>query len=235
MAQVQNLYRMKDLVSLSGVSRQTIHFYLREGLLLPPVRTSKNMAYYDRSTVEDIRFIKELQERRYLPLSVIKEIIKAKREGGDIADEDHLVLFDQLFDRTQIDAAGQSYDEESFMAQADLTKNELEHLAQTGLISHPSGAGALFDGCDLVLAVAFKELISMGMGLEDIGIYASFLQFCRLEIKLVHDRIIHRDPEKQHQSIREIYSKTEEVKNLLRSKAYREFLENSDHDADVEN
>ena len=70
----EKVYKMSELVAATGVSKQTIHYYLREGLLLPPVRSSKNMAYYDAATIEDVRFIKELQEKRYFPLAAIKEI-----------------------------------------------------------------------------------------------------------------------------------------------------------------
>lgn len=224
-----NTYRMKDLVSLSGVSKQTIHFYLREGILSPPVRTSKNMAYYDAATVDDIRFIKELQERRYLPLAVIKEIIKAKREGFDLADDDHLMLLEQLFDRAQNDVADSEYDEKDFLSQTGLSESELSQLIQTGLISHSQETGILFDGYDFIVAEGIKELIEMGMCWQDLEIYADFLRFYRLEIRLVHDRIIHQDPEERHRPIGEIYQKTEKIKNLLKAKAHREFLMYSNH------
>lgn len=71
----KDLFRIADLVKRTGVQKETIHFYINKGLLPRPIKTRKNMAYYDESYVERIRFIKELQLKRFLPLNVIKEII----------------------------------------------------------------------------------------------------------------------------------------------------------------
>ena len=53
----------------------TIKHYLREGLLPEPVKTSRNMAWYPREFVERVKLIKQLQEERFLPLKVIKEVL----------------------------------------------------------------------------------------------------------------------------------------------------------------
>ena len=66
---------MSELAETSGVSAATIKHYLREGLLPEPVKTSRNMAYYPPEFVERIRLIKQLQEERYMPLKVIKELL----------------------------------------------------------------------------------------------------------------------------------------------------------------
>ena len=49
--------------------------YLREGLLPEPVKTSRNMAYYPPEFVERIRLIKQLQEERFMPLRVIRDLL----------------------------------------------------------------------------------------------------------------------------------------------------------------
>ena len=51
--------------------------YLREGLLPEPVKTSRNMAYYPPEFVERIRLIKQLQEERFMPLRVIRDLLDA--------------------------------------------------------------------------------------------------------------------------------------------------------------
>ena len=186
MTQEAKVCKMSDLVRLSGVSKQTIHFYLREGLLLPPIRTSKNMAYYDESTVDDIRFIKEMQEKRYLPLAVIKEILRAKREGQDLGEEDHLILFDHLFSQVLDNGADQQFDKASFLAQTGLTERDLNQLIRMGIIS-PSLEGGLcpFDGFDLAVAEALEGLMAIGMKLQDLKLYSRFLQCARMEAELV--------------------------------------------------
>ena len=72
---------MRELAEAAGVSAGTIKHYLREGLLPEPIRTSRNMAYYPRKFVDRVKLIKQLQEERFLPLKVIKEILEDSGEG----------------------------------------------------------------------------------------------------------------------------------------------------------
>jgi DNA-binding transcriptional MerR regulator len=74
--QNEEMLRMGELARASGVSAATIKHYLREGLLPEPVKTSRNMAYYPAEFVERIRMIKQLQEERYMPLRVIKDLLE---------------------------------------------------------------------------------------------------------------------------------------------------------------
>lgn len=79
--------RMAELSRKAGVSRETIHFYLREGLLDAPHKTSRNMAWYDDRHLQRILLIKRLQQEKFLPLGVIKSLIrdgKALSTDGDV-------------------------------------------------------------------------------------------------------------------------------------------------------
>jgi DNA-binding transcriptional MerR regulator len=67
--------RMRELERLSGVGRETIRFYLKEGLLPEPERTGRNSAWYDARFLSRLRLIRELREKRFLPLQVIKAIV----------------------------------------------------------------------------------------------------------------------------------------------------------------
>jgi DNA-binding transcriptional MerR regulator len=72
------MLKMSELAERSGVSAGTIKHYLREGLLGSDdevVRTSRNMAYYPPQFVERIQLIKRLQEERFMPLRVIREVL----------------------------------------------------------------------------------------------------------------------------------------------------------------
>lgn len=70
--------RIGELVRASGVSRATIQHYLNEGLLPRPRKTGQTMAWYDASTVERVRLIKDLQ-RRHLPLQAIRALLEPRR------------------------------------------------------------------------------------------------------------------------------------------------------------
>ena len=79
------LLKMRELAEASGVSAGTIKHYLREGLLPEPVKTSRNMAWYPPEFVERIQLIKELQERRFMPLRAIKGILDLEGEATRIS------------------------------------------------------------------------------------------------------------------------------------------------------
>jgi len=65
--------RIKELVQKSGVPRTTIHFYLRQGLLHPPHKTGRTMAYYDDSHLEQLKKIQNLRKGSRVPMSFLKE------------------------------------------------------------------------------------------------------------------------------------------------------------------
>jgi DNA-binding transcriptional MerR regulator len=69
--------KMRDLEKATGIGRETIRFYIREGLLPEPERPRRNVAWYDESFVQRIGLIKELKQKRFLPLHVIKTIVGA--------------------------------------------------------------------------------------------------------------------------------------------------------------
>ncbi len=95
------MLRMGELAEASGVSAATIKHYLREGLLPEPVKTSRNMAYYPADFVERIHLIKQLQEERFMPLKVIRELLSEDPERA----REMIALGDRIIERAR---AGES-------------------------------------------------------------------------------------------------------------------------------
>ena len=89
------MLKMRELAEASGVSAGTIKHYLREGLLPEPVKTSRNMAWYPPEFVERIHLIKDLQERRFMPLKAIKGILDEEPERAKALVE----LEDRILER----------------------------------------------------------------------------------------------------------------------------------------
>ncbi len=84
--------RMAELSAKSGVARETIHFYLREGLLPKPEKGGRTVAYYRDEHLERLLLIRRLREEKYLPIAVIRRLL-----GSPAAAEgDALVLADVL-------------------------------------------------------------------------------------------------------------------------------------------
>lgn len=99
-------YRMQDLVQATGASRETIRFYVNEGLLPEPHRTARNSAWYGEQHIEQIRLIRELQEKHYLPLRAIKALMDDPA-SADFTPAQRRV-FETIRRRSRRDAASSS-------------------------------------------------------------------------------------------------------------------------------
>jgi len=77
-AHLGSLLKVSQISRATGVSTSAINYYVRIGLIPPPIKTHKNMAYYDPSYVQMINYIKRLQLQKHLPLDEIKEIMHKK-------------------------------------------------------------------------------------------------------------------------------------------------------------
>lgn len=82
---------MRDLVSRTGLPRETIHFYLAQGLLPKPLKTGRNTAVYGPEHLDRLQRIKDLQERHFLPLRAIKAVLE-EGASGEFSDEQQAML-----------------------------------------------------------------------------------------------------------------------------------------------
>lgn len=94
---------MAELSARSGVPRETIHFYLREGLLPRPRKGGRTVAYYGEEHLERLRTIRRLRDEKYLPLAVIRRLLDAPAAA---ADRDVDVLAEVLHILPRDDDAG---------------------------------------------------------------------------------------------------------------------------------
>src|SRR5277367_5535084 len=87
--------RMAELAARSGVARETIHFYLREGLLPRPEKGGRTVAFYGEEHIERLRLIRRLREEKYLPIAVIRRLLEspaaAERDVDVLADVLHII------------------------------------------------------------------------------------------------------------------------------------------------
>jgi DNA-binding transcriptional MerR regulator len=132
------LLRVSELSERSGVPVATIHHYLREGLLPEPVKTSRNMSYYPPEFVERIRLIKQLQEERFMPLRVIRELLERRDSDPErlramIEVEDQILASALAGERTRTSATEVR---ERYAMPADV----LDRLAELGILS-PNSRG----------------------------------------------------------------------------------------------
>lgn len=72
--------KIAELASRTEVSKQLIHHYIREGLVKKPAKTGPNSAEYDEGHVEQILLIKNLRDKYFLPLPLIKKIVARQKK-----------------------------------------------------------------------------------------------------------------------------------------------------------
>jgi DNA-binding transcriptional MerR regulator len=152
-ASQQPLLKMSELAERSGVSAGTIRYYLREGLLgegADIVRTSRNMAYYPPEYVQRIELIKRLQEKRFMPLRLIK--------GALEEDPGRVTALIELEDRILERALAGAEDSRRVPAKVvreryEIPRNVLERLAEIGVLT-PNRNGYEQDDVKIIEAIA---------------------------------------------------------------------------------
>ena len=161
-ARVRGL-RMKQLMAATGLPKSTLLYYVEQGLLPKPVKTSPNMAYYDPSCVERAALIKSLQSQYRLPLGKIKGILQASDQGQDIAPL--VALAQEIFGRGQ----SAKMDAKQFLKASGLDPGYLERLLALGLLL-PLEPGK-YDQQDLAMARVYARGRAQGLRPEDVAFY----------------------------------------------------------------
>lgn len=224
MADEKKLMRISELAKVTGVSVPTIHFYLREGLILPPTKTAPNIAYYGPEYVEDIRLIKELQTKRYLPLALIKLVLEAKREGQEISHiHDMRLSIEELFRPLATEEHIEPVALVELVVMTGLPAATLQELESMDLLMPADTPdGKRYDGLDIQIARMLKRLLDLGLALSDLQCYSQYVGALRAETMVVHDKTLRHDSAaSSHVSGKELKELLDSLKSALATKVYR--------------
>lgn len=152
------MLKMSELAERSGVSAGTIKHYLREGLLGngdEVKRTSRNMAYYPEEFVERVRLIKRLQEERFMPLRVIRQVM-----GNDPAGAARLIELEDRIIEQAIKAGETGRASRAKVGAAyDVPRNVLDRLEELGILT-PNARG--YDADDVAIIEAISRFRAGG-------------------------------------------------------------------------
>ncbi len=177
--------KMRDLERATGVGRETIRYYIREGLLPQPERPGRNVAWYDDGFVDRILVIKDLQRKRFLPLHAIKAMV-----GGEVppsrAEVDALVALDgQLFRDL---AAPKPVRLSEAARRAGLRAAEVRKLAEVGVLELATRDGDQWvEGDGLRFVELWGRLRrsgytdALGFGPKHLGVYVDFARWLARE------------------------------------------------------
>jgi DNA-binding transcriptional MerR regulator len=158
--------KIRDLVERTGVSRETVHYYIREGLLPKPRKRGRNIADYDDSYVERIRMIKELQDNYFLPLAVIKNILKYRKKSPE--GQSFLSLRREYFRPVDQLLPSEIAGEEAFRKATGLGRKWLVKMEEWGIISPELRDGEkVYSQDDITLGKLVVQMDEIGIGVKD--------------------------------------------------------------------
>jgi DNA-binding transcriptional MerR regulator len=156
--------RMKELAEAAGLPKSAILHYVAQGLLPEPVRTGPNMAYYDPTCIERIKYIKTIQSRYAFPLGKIKMILARKDEGKDALPL--IELSETIFGSTD----GTLLGEAAFRDATGLSSKQIKALTESGLLL-PLEKGR-YNEQDVAIGGIYARGLALGVTVSDMAFYA---------------------------------------------------------------
>jgi DNA-binding transcriptional MerR regulator len=188
--------KMQGLERATGVGRETIRFYIREGLLPQPDRPSRNVAWYDESFVERVALIKELQQKRFLPLQVIKAIVGHDATPPRAEVQALLELDGKLF--PAVAGAEMPAERLSDVARrTQLKAAEIRDLAETGLVDVETREGDQWlDDSAIRIVEIWSKIRQAGFSAElgfepaNMRLYVDFVRWLAREELRVFSRAV---------------------------------------------
>jgi DNA-binding transcriptional MerR regulator len=160
--------KISQLVKRTGVPKETIHFYIREGLLRKPRKSGVNSAEYNETYVDQIQLIKDLRDNYYLPIPEIKKIVKDFRKqspSNQAISQFHSRFFrpaDRLF-------ANEIEGRDAFRQTTGLGKKWLAKAEEWGVITPEvlADGEALYSPDDVAIGKLMVDMDRLGFGPKD--------------------------------------------------------------------
>lgn len=190
MEQPRELVKMSVFAERAGVPIPTIKHYLRERLLPEPVRTGRNMAYYDTSLVPRVKAIKQLQSTMMLPLAVIRHVVD-RLDDGDLPDD---LALEATVARIVSEATPREVLTRAQVLAQGLLESDLDALLAAELIEEqdhgPTEDGPAFRDDDVAIIRLVLQLRRAGLTAEHVpidalrGYVVALRQVVTLELEL---------------------------------------------------
>ncbi|HOU33611.1 MAG TPA: MerR family transcriptional regulator [Synergistaceae bacterium] len=156
--------RMRELEHLTGESRATILYWISQGILPPPVKTSRNMAWYDFRYPKLIDAIRTCQRDHNSSIADLRALVEQR------GDPFILLELQENFRNFLLGFPGRrSLDRSEFLRVTGWTEGELDEALESDLVL-PVEEGR-FDENDVHAAFKIQELRREGWSLEDLTFY----------------------------------------------------------------
>ncbi len=164
-------FKIGEIAKKSGVPASTIRYYVKEGLLPSPERVNKKMAYYDEACIGKLEAIQQLQDRKFYPLSVIRNILRRMDDGFSLEESEEVenAVFSPM-------AGGETdlVDRSEFLRVTGLTSDQLDEVETIGLVMPylREKKQALYNQEDVTIARdAVRQVYRYGLDPRDLEFY----------------------------------------------------------------
>jgi len=158
---------MSELAERTGVPKETIHYYLRDGVLRKPHKKGKNRADYSEGYVEQIHIIKGLQDNYFLPLSVIKKIIK-KQKRQSPSERSSFQLLNEYFKPLERLLTSEITGRETLQKATGLSSKWLTQMEEWEVITPKIKNGQpVYSQDDVIIGKLLVDMDRLGFGPKD--------------------------------------------------------------------
>lgn len=155
--------KMKELEARTGLGRETIRYYIREGLLPEPEKPRRNVAIYSEDHVGRIQLIRKLKDERFLPLGVIRDLLESPAQGK--IDTPNLVGLEFLLAARLGANADEARPVKELIETTSVDSADIAVLADDGLITiRNEPEGPTLSGQDARIAMLWGEIKDAGFG-----------------------------------------------------------------------
>lgn len=160
--------KISQLVKQTGVPKETIHFYIREGLLRKPRKSGVNSAEYNETYVDQIQLIKDLRDNYYLPIPEIKKIIKDFRKQSP-SDQAVSQFHSRFFRPAERMFANEIKGREAFCQETGLGKKWLAKAEEWGVITPDilEDGEVVYSPDDVAVGKLMVNMDRLGFGPKD--------------------------------------------------------------------
>lgn len=233
----EDALKIGELARRARVPVATVKYYLREGLVPVATKTHRNMAYYPPEAVERIRLVKELQEKRFLPIRVIKSILGPEGRAAGSLPAMHGTL-SEAAERALAGSPGSLARKRAAEA-AGITARELAGLEADGVVARRA-ASESYDAIDARILAILGELRAAGFtrargfGAELLARYKRAVDALAAdEVALFLEKVLARVPAEEATAMLALaLERIGEVIALLRRKALASAVEELERAAD---
>ena len=159
--------KISELTKQTGVSKETIHHYIREGLLRKPRKAGRKIADYGEVYVRQIRLIKELRDNYFLPLPIIKKILKEQNKHTP-SEQSSFQLQSEYLRPIERFIPSEVVGKDVFQEATGLGRYWLDNMEEWGIISSSMRDGEpVYSHENVIIGRLMVDMDRLGFGPRD--------------------------------------------------------------------